>query len=254
MKKITFVLSMLFSMPVFSQVEIIAHRGASHEAPENTVASANLAWQQNTDAVEIDVYLSADNRVVVIHDKTTRRVSGVDYKVTETKSSKLRKLDVGSWKDSRYAGEKIPFVEEVIRTIPEGKILVVEIKSGSEILPALKKAIDKSGKLAQIQFISFGWETILDAKKTFPGNKCYWLSSVKEGLKEKITESAKLGLDGVDLQNKVIDQEVMGQAKELNLEVLAWTVDDPVEAKRLASLGVKGITTNRPGWLREQLQ
>jgi len=254
MKKIVFALSLLFSLPVFSQVDIIAHRGASFDAPENTVASAKLAWEQNADAVEIDVYPAADNRVVVIHDKTTKRVTGVDYKVTETKSSKLRKLDIGSWKDKKYAGEKIPFVDEVLKTLPEGKTLVIEIKSGSEILPYLKKAIDKSGKIDQIKFIAFGWETILDTKKVFPDNKCYWLSSVKEGLDAKIEESAKLGLDGVDLQSKVIDQQVMDQCKKLDLEVLAWTVDDPAEAKRIADLGVLGITTNRPGWLREQLQ
>ncbi len=254
MKKIVCILSLLFSLPAFSQVEIIAHRGASFDAPENTVASAKAAWQQNADAVEIDVYPSTDNRVIVIHDRTTKRVSGVDYKVTETKSSKLRKLDVGSWKDKTYAGEKIPFVDEVLKTIPEGKSLVIEIKSGSEILPYLKKAIDKSGKIDQIKFIAFGWETILDTKKAFPDNKCYWLSSVKEGLDAKIEESAKLGLDGVDLQSKVIDQQVMDQCKKLDLEVLAWTVDDPAEAKRIADLGVLAITTNRPGWLKDQLQ
>ncbi|MDD4190738.1 MAG: glycerophosphodiester phosphodiesterase [Mangrovibacterium sp.] len=254
MKKMIVVWSMLFSVPAFSQVEMIAHRGASFDAPENTVASAKLAWQQNADAVEIDVYPSADNRVVVIHDKTTKRVSGVDYPVRETKSSKLRKLDVGSWKDKKYAGEKIPFLEEVLRTVPEGKILVVEIKSGSEILPALKKAVDKSGKTGQVQFISFGWETILNAKKAFPGNPCYWLSSSKEGLNAKMEESAGQGLDGVDLHHSVIDREVMDLAEKLGLEVLAWTVDDPAEAKRLEALKVKRITTNRPQWLREQVQ
>lgn len=254
MKKVVFVLSMLFSLPVFSQVEIIGHRGASFDAPENTVASARLAWEQNADAVELDVYPSADNRVMVMHDKTTKRVSGVDYTISETKSSKLRKLDIGSWKDKKYAGEKIPFVEEMLKTIPAGKTLVIEIKSGSEILPYLKKAVHKSGKIAQVKFISFGWGTILDTKKAFPDNKCYWLSSEKKGLEAKIEESAKMGLDGVDLQSKVIDQEVMDQCKKLDMEVLAWTVDDPTEAKRIADLGVLGITTNRPGWLREQLK
>jgi glycerophosphoryl diester phosphodiesterase len=254
MKRIAFALSMLFSLPVFSQVEFIGHRGASYLAPENTVASANLAWQLGADAVEIDVWLSSDNRVLVIHDKTTKRVSGVDYPVKHTGSSELRKLDVGSWKDSRYAGEKIPFVEEVIETVPEGKSLVIEIKCGSEILPFLKEAVDKSGKIGQIRFIAFGWQTILDTKKTFPDNKCYWLSSKESGLEEKMEQCAKLGLDGVDLEYSVVNEEVMNKAKELGMEVLVWTVDDPAEARRVADLGVKGITTNRPGWLREQLQ
>lgn len=254
MKKIVFACCMLFSASAFSQVEIIAHRGASFDAPENTLASVKLGWQQNADGVEIDVYRTADNRVMVMHDKSTKRVSGVDLKMTETKSSKLRKLDVGSWKDKKYAGEKIPYVEEVLKTIPEGRELVIEIKSDSEVLPALKKAIDKSGKGSQVKFIAFGWQTILDASKTFPENKCYWLSSVKEGLEAKIEESAKQGLAGVDLQSKLIDQAVMDQCKKLGLEMLAWTVDDPAEARRIADLGVLGITTNRPEWLRAQLK
>ncbi len=256
MKKIAFAfLSMILGLPAFSQVEIIAHRGASYDAPENTVASAKLAWEQNADAVEIDVYLSTDNRVVVIHDNSTKRVSGgTDYKIGESSSSQLRKLDIGSWKDKKYKGEKIPFVEEILKTVPPGKELVVEIKSDSKILPSLKKAIDKSGKIKQVTFIAFGWETILDTRKAFPENKCYWLSSTKEGLTEKIAESAQKGLTGVDLLSKLIDKEVMDQCGNLGLEVLAWTVDDPAEAKRIADLGVKGITTNRPGWLREQLK
>lgn len=249
------ILLAICSLGVFAQQTFIAHRGASYLAPENTVASANLAWELGTDAVEIDVYLTKDNRVMVIHDKDTKRTSGgkKNLVVKDTPSLVLRDLEVGSWKDEKYKGEKIPFISEIIETVPEGKKLVVEIKSGSEILPHLKREIEKSGKLDQMIFICFGWETILETKKTFPDNACYWLSSSKQGLKKKMEEAAKAGLEGVNLNFKIIDDEVMQWAKEQNLEVLTWTVNDPEVAKRMTDLGVKAITTDRPKWLKEEM-
>lgn len=256
MKTQVTILLALFTFGLSAQPAIIAHRGASYLAPENTIASANLAWELNADAVEVDVYLSSDNRVVVIHDKTTKRtcLGKKSMKIANTPSEVLRTLDAGVWKDETYQGEKIPFLSEIIETVPSQKKLVVEIKCGSEVLPHLKRVVENSGKQEQIVFIAFGWNTILDTKKVFPENKCYWLSSVKIGLKNKMEQAAERGLEGVNLNHKIIDEGVMQMAAENNLEVLTWTVDDPAEAERLAKLGVAGITTNRPGWMREQLK
>ncbi len=104
-----------------------------------------------------------------------------------------------------------------------------------------------------IVFIAFDWKTILAAKKRFPDHKCYWLSESKSAVKKHIPEISTAGLDGIDLSNKIVDQEIMDLAKAANIEVLSWTVDDPAEAKRLIDLGVTGITTNRPEWLRNEL-
>jgi glycerophosphoryl diester phosphodiesterase len=148
----------------------------------------------------------------------------------------------------------MPFLAEVIETVPDGKKLVVEIKCGPEVLPALKEVVEASGKKNQIIFIAFDWQTILDTKAQFPDRACYWLSSTKEGLHERMKEAMKLRLDGVNLQSKLIDDKTMKLANELGIKkMLCWTVDDPAEAKRLVNLGVKGITTNRPAWLKEQL-
>jgi glycerophosphoryl diester phosphodiesterase len=249
------ILILFLSMGLVGQQTFIAHRGASYLAPENTVASAELAWELGADAVEIDVYLTKDNRVMAMHDKNTKRTTGgkKSFVMSETPSLVLRELEAGSWKDAKYKGEKIPFIAEIIETVPAGKKLVVEIKSGSEIIPYLKEEIEKSGKQDQMIFICFGWETILAAKKEFPDNPCYWLSSSRQGLKKKIQESAKAGLDGVNLNYKIIDEEVMEWAGALNLEVLTWTVDDPDVAKKLTNMGVAAITTNRPAWLKEEM-
>src|SRR4051794_3938882 len=101
-----------------SRVEVIAHRGASHDAPENTLAAIKLAWQQEADAAEFDLHLSRDGKLVVIHDADTRRVAGVDKRVAEQTLAELRRLDVGAWKGPRFAGERIATLEEVLATVP----------------------------------------------------------------------------------------------------------------------------------------
>jgi glycerophosphoryl diester phosphodiesterase len=238
---------------VMPKVEIIGHRGASYLAPENTVASAKLAWELGADAVECDIYLSKDNKIIVSHDGTTRRTSGKDYSIKDTDSDTLRKLDVGSFKDAKYSGEKIPFLEEIISTVPSGKELVIEIKCGSEVLPELKKTINNSPKDRKFVFISFDFQTISDTKKAFPGNSCYWLCSNPDLLKKNIGLVTGAGLEGLSLSWNILTKEVAAEARKLNLELFSWTVDNPGEAKRLISFGVKGITTNRPGWLNEQI-
>lgn len=239
-----------------AQHTFIAHRGASYLAPENTVAAAKLAWELGADAVEVDIHLSKDNRVMVIHDKDTKRTCNgkKNLEIKKTPSILLRDLDAGIWKDKEFKGERIPYLSEIIKTIPEGKTLVVEIKCGKEAISPLERAIEKSGKGEQIVFISFGWNTIVETQKAFPNNKCYWLSSLKPGLKKKMDQAAEEGLAGVNLKHSIIDEELVAHAKDKGLEMLSWTVDDPEVAKRLTEIGVTGITTNRPKWLKEEMK
>lgn len=254
MKKIfiLFAMALLFNKG-YGQVEIIAHRGASYLAPENTVASSRLAFELGADAVEVDIYLTADNKIVCIHDANTKRTAGADHVVKETGSEVLRSLDAGSWKSEEYKGEKIPFLKEVIKSVPSGKKLVVELKCGSEVLPLLKSTVSKYLKRREFTFIAFDFQTITDTKKTFPDNPCHWLCSNKALLEKNLPLVPGAGLDGVSLSYGLIDEQVARKVKDLNLELFTWTVDDPEEARRLMPLGVKGITTNRPGWLREQV-
>src|SRR5215218_7394628 len=83
-------------------VEIVGHRGASFDAPENTLASVKLAWEQKADAAEFDVFLSKDGKIVVIHDANTKRVAGVDKPVVQQTLEELRTLDVGKWKNPKF--------------------------------------------------------------------------------------------------------------------------------------------------------
>ena len=242
-------------------VEIIAHRGASYLAPENTMASVMLGWKKGAD-VEVDVHLSKDNRIMVIHDSSTKKTGKTDLNVKDTHSRQLRKLDVGSFKAAEYAGEQIPFLADVIKTIPPGRKLYVEIKCGKEVLPILEKLITKSGKISQIVIIGFDLETVTLSKQLIDV-PTYWLKGTeKDQETEKwIPHSPQLvktakdkGLDGLDVHYAGVNKEFTDAVKASGQKLYVWTVDNPKEAIRLVELGVAGITTNRPQWLRQQLK
>ena len=157
-------------------VEITAHRGASHIAPENTLAAINLAWQAGADAVEIDVFQSKDGEIVVIHDENTKHTSGVNLKVADTEFERLRKLDVGRWKGRRWAGQRIPTLEQVLATIPEGKRLLIEIKCGKEVVPKLHRVLIASGKTPkQIAVIAADPHVLIAAKQAMPKLHVLWV-------------------------------------------------------------------------------
>lgn len=244
-------------------VEYVAHRGASYAAPENTLAAVELAWKVGADAVEVDVYLSADGRVMVIHDATTRRTTGVDMKVEATDSAKLRSLDAGKFKGAEFAGQKIPFLEEVIATIPEGRRLYVELKSDKRLVPALAKMLEGNAHRKQIVFIGFNLNTISACKERMADIPAYWLAG---GEKDKITQAyipidpaviqtaKEKKLDGLDLHFAGVTAELADKIRAAGLQLAAWTVNKPTEARRLIELGVASITTDRPDWVKQETE
>src|SRR5262249_47815617 len=122
-------------------VEIVAHRGSSYLAPENTLASVELAWKEGADAVEGDFRLTADGQIVCLHDATLARTAGVNRPVAECTLDELRKYDFGTWKGPQFAGEPIPTLNELLATIPNGKRFYVEVKCGAEIIEPLCQAV-----------------------------------------------------------------------------------------------------------------
>ncbi len=246
---------------------IVGHRGASYDAPENTLASFNLAWEREADAVEGDFYLSSDGHVVCIHDKDTERVSGVKYVVAETTLEKLRTLDVGAWKGEKWRGERIPTLEEVIETVPVGKKLVIEIKVGPEIVdPILAILANSSLKPEQIIFISFHANTIETIENRVPFMRTHWLTSYKKNEKTNqwnptsesvATTVRRIGTDGLGSKAlpKVVDEAFLNEFRKTGAsEFHVWTVDDPAIARKYRAWGAWAITTNRPGWLKKELQ
>ena len=193
-------------------MEIIAHRGASRDAPENTLAAFRLAWAQGADAAECDVHLSRDGRVVVIHDETTTRTASRRRRVAAQTLGQLRELDAGSWKSPRWRGEPIPTLTEVLDTVPPGKRLFIEIKSGRETVAPLAADIRRSarGKSA-VAVIGFDLRVMALAKRALPRVRVYWGLESREGprgsrvwsltTQEIIRLTKAAGLDGIDVDS-----------------------------------------------------
>ena len=245
-------------------VEIVGHRGASFDAPENTLRSMKLAWKQKADAIETDIHLSKDGKIVVLHDFDTKRLAGVDKKIVDQTWEELQQLDIGKWKGETFAHEKIPTLDSFLETIPKGKRIFIEIKVGTEILPELEKTLANSGKKSeQLAIITFKYDVAEAAKARFPKHHVYWLADWKKDKKtgqfpdldEMIEKAKKAKLDGLDLNfNFPIDREFAKKVHGAGLKLYTWTVDDPAVAKAEVDAGVDGITTNRPEWLREELK
>jgi glycerophosphoryl diester phosphodiesterase len=243
--------------------QIVGHRGASFDAPENTLSSFKLGYKENADADELDIHLTKDGKVVVMHDYDTGRTGGTKLKISEHTLEELRALDIGKWGKWQGKGfsEKIPLLSEVLELIPDGKRLFIEIKCGPEILPELANVLKKAGKKPeQTVIIGFGYETMKAAKEKFPNLEVNWLVQADKKTKafppveDLIAQSKAAKLDGLDLhQGFPINKQFVEKVHGAGLKLYTWTVDDPAVAKAEAEAGVDGITTNRPGWLREQL-
>lgn len=244
------------------RTEIIAHRGASAEAPENTLAAIQLGWAQGADAVEIDVHFSKDGHIVVIHDDNTRKTAGLRRKVAAQTLGELKKLDVGSWKSPKYRGESIPTLSEAFATIPRGKRMFVEIKCGRECIGRFAEDFRASGlRPNQVVPIGFSLEDMTRLKQAVRELEACWIVEFKRTLRGWSPKAGKLidkvkaaGLDGLDVSGKgPVDRAFVDEIHQAGLKLYIWTVDDPAKARFLIDAGVDGITTNRPGWLRSQI-
>jgi len=259
---LTLVLSTIAANP--SLVPLVAHRGESADAPENTLAAFSLAWQRKVPVVELDVHLTKDGKLICIHDKDTKRTTGVMKVVKECTAAELQQLDAGSWKNKKFAGERMPLLEEALATVPDDGKVLIEVKVGPEAIPALVKAVESSGKRPeQLIVISFNSRTVAEAKQKLPQLKAYYLVGFKQDketgewtptLDEALAEAKRNQADGLDVSHQgPIDEAFVRRVRHFDLELHGWTVDDPKIARRLIELGFDSITTNRAGALREEL-
>ena len=243
---------------------IVAHRGASADAPENTMAAFNEAWRQGADAIEGDFRLTKDGQIIAMHDGDTGRTSGQKLVVSKTNWSTLKKLDAGSWKDAKWKGEKIPLLSEILAGMPEGKGIFIEIKCGPEIVEKLFEVITQS-KIPRklITIISFNKEVVRAIKKHDPKLTANWLLDVKpkkgEQLASKLAQAIQtlkdIKADG--LGAKAVDSlaaKLGSTLKQHELGFHVWTVDAPAQGRHFVKAGVHSVTTNKPAKMREFLK
>lgn len=238
------------------EVEIIAHRGASYDAPENTVAAIREAWVQGADGTEVDIYLTADGQIIGVHDKTTKRTSNADLNVSQSTFSDLRELDAGSWKNPKFAGEKLPSFAEILAAVPHDKKIYIEVKCGPEIVPQMVKELKAEARpLETTIVICFNADVVAAVKESWPELPAMYLHGMKDVTAKQVIETARrIHADGVDLRaGEELTQEFADEIHAAGLRLDVWTVNDPELAKRMVKIGVKGITTDRPAFLREEL-
>lgn len=243
---------------------IIGHRGASQDAPENTLESFRLAWDQGADGIEADFRLTADGRIIGMHDATTGRTTGLDLNVAGSTLDDLRRLDAGLWKGAVWSGAMIPTLEEVLAALPSGSWFFIEIKSGPEIIATLGKVLQASGRTPErIRLLSFNADLITEFKRRLPDWHVCWLCDYRHSLFKNARCSSRTdiidilrrsGADGLASADRtMLDRGLVDMIKGLDKEIHIWTVDHLPAAQRLCSLQVDSIMTNRPGWLRQKL-
>jgi glycerophosphoryl diester phosphodiesterase len=240
--------------------EFIAHRGESYDAPENTLAAVNLAWERGARMVEVDVHLTADNRFCVIHDSDTLRTTGQLFIVEKSMLAELQKLDAGAWKGPQWAGESIPSLAQVLQGVPDHGTLVVEIKPHlAEVDAFVGELNNASLRSDQVEVISFHLETLARVKQKLPQIKMLWLFESdhytrESQLKAIMSRLRRHGLDGVNIGDGPILTEAY--VKEFTAEgfpVYMYTINDPARARLLFQWGVEAVTTDRTAWMKQQI-
>ena len=241
---------------------IVAHRGASRDAPENTLPAFELAWEQGADAIEGDFHLTQDGHIVCIHDRDTEKYTGKKWIVAESTLGQLKTLDVGLYHSEQYKGTRIPTISEVFATIPSGKKIYIEIKCGKEIVPTLLREIKTAGlQEEQIVVIAFDHEVVKEVKSQAPQLKACWLSAFKEDDKGLVSPSlasalstlSEIDADGFSSSRDGITEPFITGIRDAGYEYHVWTVDEPETGRKFKVWGALSITTNVPGLMRGYL-
>ena len=243
--------------------DVIAHRGSSGVAPENTAAATRLAVRQDADFVEIDVQRTKDGKLVNFHDCTMERTTDIEevypgrpsYRVSDFTWAELRGLDAGSWFSAKYAGEPIITVDRVIDLVDRKSGLLAEISPCGHYdagLPADLAALlqDRPGYTGralangQLAVQSFELDDAQGFKNLMPEVPIGFLDA------DLPTEDELLALsewaDQVNPQYTVTDQALVDRVHELGMDINVWTVDEPGAMRKMAGLGVDGIITDYP--------
>ena len=230
--------------------ELIAHRGWSGKAPENTLSAIKLALEEpKISCIEIDVHLTKDGIPVVIHDyKVDRTTDGSGY-VKDMTVADIKALDAGSWFDPVYAGEKVPLLEEVLALAEGKKKLLVELKQAAGLYEGLEeRVIDLIGKFnmeSQCSLISFDHKSLQACMKFNPEVK---RTLVMLGSPLLLVDQVKeLGAAAVSMNHQFVDREMVASLTSNGIEIVVWTVDQKAEAERVLGFdGAIALTTNHP--------
>jgi glycerophosphoryl diester phosphodiesterase len=241
---------------------VIAHRGYSQAAPENTLPAFRLAKTAGADLIELDYHHSQDGKLVVIHDTTLDRTTdatnqwgGSKIRVASKTLGELQSLDAGIWFGPQFAGTRLPSLNEALDVIQDGNVTLIERKSGDAA--ACVQLLRERKLVNQVIVQAFDWDYLADFHKLEPKQVLGALGppSTRAGKKltdeEKvlspnwIAEAQKAGASAM-VWNRQVTKETVAHAQAKGLKVWIYTINHPAEAERLISLGVDGLITDNP--------
>ncbi|SEB40233.1 glycerophosphodiester phosphodiesterase family protein [Paenibacillus sp. GP183] len=237
-----------------SDNRVMAHRGSSRTAPENTVSSIRKAIQDGAGYAEIDLQETADGVVVLMHDYNVHRTTGINKNMWEIRFEELRQASAGEWFNPRFHEEKVPTFEEVVNTAKGNIKLNIELKNNGHQKRLAEKTVEI---LKQKHFnhdcvvTSFDVGLLKTVKSLDREIKTGLIIGDKPATLENVLKSQDY--EAISINYTVINQDFIKLAKENHKEVFAWTVNDPKIMSDLLNLGVNNIITNHPDRLIQLL-
>jgi glycerophosphoryl diester phosphodiesterase len=224
-------------------VQVTAHRGHARAAPENTLSAMRKAIESGADYAEMDVQLTADGQVVLLHDRDLKRVAGDSRRLDELSYDELRRLDVGSWFDPAFSGERVPTLAEVI-DMCRGKIrLNIELKffgPDRRLAQAVADIVREQACESDCLVTSLNYDALLEARRHDP--------RLRTGLTvaHALGDVSRLEVDALSVRADFLSDELLRAAHRLGKEIHVWTVNDPRQMTRLMNRGVDNIITSDP--------
>lgn len=226
---------------------IIAHRGASGHAPENTLAAFKKALALGATFIETDLQLTRDARFVAIHDDTVDRTTNGQGKVHDQTLGVLRRLDAGSWFGSEYTGERIPTLEEILEfTKKNDVVFYLEIKPGGSWggEHALVGALRETGEAARVLVISFDPSILATLRKIEP---TLMTGVLYDGqIADPIQSAVEVGARQIVVRGDLVTPAMLEKARKKDLQVVCWTINNPAHIRMLVAAGVDGIMSDYP--------
>jgi glycerophosphoryl diester phosphodiesterase len=226
---------------------VIAHRGASGHAPENTMAAFRRAVEMGAGFIETDLHLTRDSQFVAIHDDTLDRTTNASGLVTNHTLAELRRLDAGAWFGPAFVGQRIPTLDEILAFAREHDIIFyLEIKSGGAWRPehALVAALQNSDAVDRVVILCFDEEVLRTVRELDASLMTGLL--VNRPAADLVERAQRAGVRQLAPHWELVSRELVQQAHAAGLPVVPWTVNQPEQMRALLRLGVDGILTDYP--------
>jgi len=244
---------------------IIAHRGGAKLAPENTLASFKNAIDLGVDMIEIDVHLSKDSEIIVIHDESLDRTTNGTGEIKALTLDEIKKYDAGSWFSEDFKDEKVPTLAEVLQTINGQCKLLIEIKGGDERYPGLENRIVQTVKennaIEWVVVQSFNKNSVLRIKEMYPELITYYLlgKNFDEFYSEfseqvRTGKSTEIKFDGIAPHHSSLDSDKVDLLHQAGYGIFTFTINKPKDMQKAIEIGVDGIITDSPDILKETLK